>query len=766
MTSYNTSPQEKQIPDEADLTTGTPEEVLDHTPRRVELHGFPGVTSLRLEDVCLILPSYHMYNSLYRLVNADEAEIAPPLAPPVYLRQNSEALAPDSGPESVMLRRDSEASHRPLELSVPLSMSRRVSQNWIVADETTTQWQNTIKDNIHELKNLLKTDNATARNTKILIHFTRNVGEVGQPAVPLDPGEIEYNKRDYIHGYVLIEIVGPVEIPFDMFYLLFEGLFKCKDFQRNFLQMFDFSASSSPGTINRLATEWVNPYTCDQIIDPVDGTYVSFAEMFSIIPGRVYKRFFTFKIPEFLLDLSCPHLLPGHTCVPPLMHGTTPVGKGQYIRDFCFGDSEITYGVMARFIGRRNAYRVDEKWLKLFSQPAIVNSRGDEYIILQEDVEQIRVIQRVDAYDPRADEATAVFNKSLYANLHARAKEAIDEAKQSLNMIVTGNFDSIESRKVRQLYLLTRRDQKFDAGLGENEPVYSVTRPLVRKWLGLTKLMGTISVLLPRHTHLLDYIHPPKFRARPEREVPLLRGRRWQVQLPVTLTWLPPFEPQGGKIKTPLLDLFHVDFVVHTFRLDPKYPVPLEFHNDFVNNQVKNQTDPRAASYLGLDELQVMIDETRALLTEIYDLFQKLGPQNFKIEKQLVDDLKGVCLLSLKTNNLSVPDVRDPKGAKITYRMLNKQEWVQQSNGTYQKTFDFALDMDTMQLKGYDPSLERACDRFTLVPSFQLCFLGRMYYLRMSFGLLNGEFIHLKVPVNVSKLWAENFCHCPQYLGQ
>lgn len=677
----------------------------------------------RPKPVCLILPSYHMYSHLYRPPSASDST----REPPIYLRLNL------STSESLFLtRRASEQSHRPGE--APLDPMQIVAAD--------AQWESTIIDNIHDLKNLLATDNPHAVNTKIEVHFTEHTGVVGQPAVEVDPRFWEYNKGDTVAGYVLIENLSDEPVPFDMFYLLFEGLLVVNGAQHNFLQMFDFSASSNPANINRFATNWYYCAECggDDAVDPVDGSHLSFPSL-NLLKGVVYKRFFSFKIPEYLLESTCSHQLPGHTCVPPLMRGQARIVGGD-LRDFSFPETSVTYGVMARFIGRKSHYNVDLGWLALCSRPTVVDSDGDEYIILQEQTLEIRVIQREPDFNPDQVRVGSLFNKSLYENLHARANEAIDQGKQLLSMETTA--EPLETQKLRQLYVAPE-------GTNEKTPgprVYSVTRTVVRKLLIHGTAKGKLTLLLPYHTQLLHYIHPLKFRALAEQDQPHLKGRRWQVQLPVTLTWDGP--------RPPLLYLFFIEFVVHTFQLDVRHRIPLEFHHDFIHNQARNHSHPRATALEGVDELKGMVDDTRDLLKEIDSLLKQAEPGTYRVEKRLVDDLKGISMLKVKANHLVIPKLRSTNGEKLNHRYINNQEWVRQPDGTYSKTFDVDVDLDSMQLKGYPLSDVRACDRFTLVPSFQSCHLGRMYHLRVTAGLLTGEYIHLKLPVNVAKLWAEN----------
>lgn len=688
-------------------------------------------------DVCSILPSYHMYNSIYKLVTVDNDDCS---QPPIYSRSNSIA-AP------------SERSSSSQSLFSPIG-SRRVltsdTVDQILADETTIQWQNTVMDNIYELKNLKDTDNLVAKATKITVHFTSNVGEIGVPPIPLDPNLFEYNRGDFLHGYALIENLSEKPIPFDMFYLLFEGTIKMNGKTvKNFLQMFDFSASTNPAHINRLATEYANPYSCPDLQDPVDKTYLSFTDD-HVLPGRVYKRFFTFRIPESLLDLTCAHSMNGHVEVPPTLKGLQKIGDVNAIRDFSFTGTDISYGVMARFIGRKSFYKVDEEWIKNFRLPLIVNSKGDEYIILQECTKYIRVVQRSEPLDTDIDAAMASFNKLMLENLHNRTADYIKEGKEKLELIIADDFKQLEleAQKQRQLYETTRRDRKHLFNT-DNRQSYEVVRLARRKNFGIVKVLGTFGIRSPKVTYKLDYIAPKRFRQSYQPD------KSWKLTIPVEFEFCRGAADQKPT-KCPDISQIFVDLVVVTYQLD-KHPIPFEFHHDFIYNQMKNQKDERASAYTDVPELDKMVDDTKDLSTQLYNVFKKLGLENFSVEKSLVDDLKGICNIQTKENHLSIPNFTLPttNGKQLTHRHINKLPW-EKSELRWSKLILIDLDLDSMQLKGYPYRHEKACDRFTLVPNFQLCFMGRMYYIRILICLSTGQFVHLKLPVHFWKPWLEN----------
>ena len=119
----------------------------------------------------------------------------------------------------------------------------------------------TILDNVHRLPNLTFQSHKISEAVKLEVHFTKDVCELGKKPELIDPYIYEYKQGDLLNGYILIKNTSEKPIPFEMFYLLFEGNFmvanpldaKDKVKIRKFLEMFDFSGSWNEGNISRLA---------------------------------------------------------------------------------------------------------------------------------------------------------------------------------------------------------------------------------------------------------------------------------------------------------------------------------------------------------------------------------------------------------------------------------------------------------------------------------------------------------------------------------
>ena len=84
------------------------------------------------------------------------------------------------------------------------------------------------------------------------------------------------------------------------------------------------------------------------------------------IPWDNLQTVFTFRIPNNLLDSECnDHALSKHVELPPTMGLSRwetahfPERAINKIKDFTLLNTSVSYGVMARFIGRKSTWEVD-----------------------------------------------------------------------------------------------------------------------------------------------------------------------------------------------------------------------------------------------------------------------------------------------------------------------------------------------------------------------------------------------------------------------
>lgn len=167
-----------------------------------------------------ILPSYHMYTTtIYKSLNvSNESLTEPPSYENSSIRSTGQSSSVSIGHSNSTLGQGSVST--PVRETTDNSDN---SQRLIIADENTNQWPETVFDNVHKLTNLTYSNKVVSNAVKISIELTKEVGELSKEPILIDPLLHEYKQGDLINGFVLITNESNESIPFDMFYVLFEG---------------------------------------------------------------------------------------------------------------------------------------------------------------------------------------------------------------------------------------------------------------------------------------------------------------------------------------------------------------------------------------------------------------------------------------------------------------------------------------------------------------------------------------------------------------
>lgn len=734
---------------------------------------------LEKEDpVWSILPSYYMYQSTFY----------GELDPPQYVeasscdgesRSQSQSNWSSEAPTAATTLSSGSVAE-PAYPASPNSSDTSLG-SLIIADESTNCWRETILDNIHELPNMTESSNSCSQSLDILVHFTTEVGEPGKKPTHLDPLNFEYKQGDFLNGYVLIKNNGTESIPFDMFYVLFEGNFivaNVKDSTdktpikiRKFLEMYDFAASWNDAPVNRLLSEHkFGMECCCSGDDPVDGTRLSIDLNKKIEPGCVYKRFFTFKIPLRLLDSEChDHNLAGHTELPPTLglsrkekefwtHSHKPVD------DFSFIDTATNYGVLARFIGKARKYNFEPQQLK---GTKLINEEGDQFVILKEQIAHVRILQESLILSEGEKAVNSEASRVLYQNFVNRVKEKVEvgkELKRAIeNMDDKASVDismriaaeaAVQARtqdngvKARQLY--TRfdrsRDHKFPDSVKRE---YNIVAPLMKKSIfGPSKPLGTLSVLTPKTEYMLNYISPHRFRYGET-----VDDAAWKLQVPLEITFTPS-SAISKKNQVPEIRHISAEFVVFTLKSNNRQ-IPVELNHDFL---FKNEVKTNSALVLNDNFTTLVKKPLKRYANELFALASELGVDNFKIEKSLVEDLSAMTNLEEKYNVLVLHDLElsDDNGRQSLSKKEVDAPWKGNADGPVSKKFSVCVDLAKAQKKA--PNMQalapdyKSYNEFTLVPSFQTCLISRMYYLRILLFLTNDQVVDVKVPVTIGKM--------------
>ncbi|KAM9906837.1 hypothetical protein OXX79_001317 [Metschnikowia pulcherrima] len=678
------------------------------------------------DPVWSILPSYDMYQNTF---NGSSN-------PPQYGEPASaqESMYSSQISSEVVTETTAVTSYENLaNVDAAVSISSSSSPSLIIADESTTTWRETLLDNIDNLRNYSSSDNPYTKNVELSLHFTADVGKGGEAPKHIDPSQFEYKQGDYLNGYIYIKNKCDVPIPFDMFYVLFEGNFTVADKKqtakkkqvkvKKYLEMYDFAASWNESRIDRLLSETNDDqYSCPKLVDPLDGS--SLCMLGRVLkPGILYKRFFTFKIPSRLLDTECnDHNLPSHTALPPTL-GLSEQEKElmgnpyEKSSDFSFLDTSTSYGVMARFIGKASNFKVNDKF-DLATK--LIDVKGDEFIIFRERMSYIRVIQESNMPSNSEKLVNAETSRILYENLVGRIKEKIELGNQIKQTLAAGGTVP-EYPHPASFLLQSPGDHAF-------------------------KYQGMLQISSPKTEYILNYMSPKRF----DRDT-LKKKQMWKLEIPVKIRFEPADASNLGKV--PHITHVTPELVVFTMKAG-NHPVPIELtHDHLFRNQSCKLVDLKST-----DNFEYIVKRPmRRYASELYELVKELGCDQFKVEKSLLEDVCALAGVEEKTNNLILRESKlvDEKG---TSRSL-ESSWpieLESKNGVFSKDFTVVVDANKAQKKTLKleqlPSEYSSADEFCLVPSFQNCNIARMYYLRLIIGFSTGEKTELKLPLTIAKI--------------
>lgn len=146
------------------------------------------------------------------------------------------------------------------------------------------------------------------------IELTEEMPVLGSPCTRKNPLS-QYLPGDMVYGHISFENKSKFKIPFEMLLVSMEceiGVLNPKGntlIKKKILTTYDLEAS-----FNFLGTDGDND-TC-HILDPLDKKYLGFSER-SLYPGVPIKKFFKFKIPNYILDDECNDQLFEHLKLPP-----------------------------------------------------------------------------------------------------------------------------------------------------------------------------------------------------------------------------------------------------------------------------------------------------------------------------------------------------------------------------------------------------------------------------------------------------------------
>lgn len=658
-----------------------------------------------------ILPSYQLYESTFSkavMPTADDYQADG--EPPTYAASSPPYELPNSPYNSANSDHNAHPNAHPNSHlnshpnSNPNSHPTSPAPEDYFSARPRPRWENSILAHVHRMKQLSAVHAEAAAQLQVKVELTAARGEGGVAPLVYDGESREFRQGDQIHGYVIVRNMLTVPLPFSMCSVVFEGKISVVGWDDRpplvykFLNMFDYTASWTPAWFDEAKPE----------VDEVDGTRLAFPVDKRFAPGVGYKKFFSFTVPERLLDCCCEqHGHDTHCAVPPSLgvnkemflqrmrrarsaHWQPPLR----IRDYGFSDTSLSYCVEARVVGKLSDY----------------GGNSDEFVIVSNASAPVRVVPKARAPPEESVRTSAAYYATLVREVERGLADAAGHSDSSTGRSTTGATGGtgatgrrLSTVKHSQLYSLPSTSP-----VPEHVSTDSFRVTLSYKKRSLTqppKVVGSVSASTLKKTYMVPYVSP----LAPPASVAALK-----LTVPILLS----FSPTDPKATPPDVKSVSAEIVVCTLRLR-KYPIPIELTPDL------------CVSPAGSFD-RVVVAPFAAYVAAYKQLAEQVPPARLALSPETVMDMKCLATLGFKTNPIKVPAVRAVGGLGL---------W-QKSASSYTKQLDVAVDLASVFR---DSRSEHDC----LVPSFQTCILCRYYYLAVTVRLHSGEALALKVPVVV-----------------
>ncbi|KAK6455598.1 Bul1 N terminus-domain-containing protein [Scheffersomyces xylosifermentans] len=526
----------------------------------------------------------------------------------------------------------------------------------------------------------------------------------------------EYQQDSMVTGYMSIRNNSEEAIPFDMFYVSFEGCStvletrytkykkrKRPAHQHKFLEMIDFASS-------------YNPELFESQVFVDSGS--------ALAPYKTYITKFSFKIPDHLLDSTCSHnSLSTHRQLPPSLG--IPLGGMLSVNDHAYTDTSISYRVVARFVGPGESYG------------EIVGQ--DEYVTLKSAFNYVRVVGKSNV-SPMGEKKSS--SQQRYFDLMGSLKQKIEEGHE-LKRIQNREEqappeyegDFVKSAKMMYAPVVPYIPElpTYEASL-EN---HQLSVPISKKsFAGSGRTMGNINVYTPATEFVVNYITPKAFR---HEEITSRDLDSWNLRIPITVD-LTDFE-KGSK---PHIKSIRTELVMVTLRSD-ECAIPFEFDADMVlgKNKISTSDNDEDRSYKNI------IEPMKSIAGQLYELCKEVGTESLKVEKSLAIDLRSICKLKEKCTIVTVNDVKVDTGKGIFSSTSSRvHNWHSKCEGTTK----FNLMVNLAATSEIKRSRTGGFDEHCLLPTFQSCHFARLYYVRIRLEFSHNETcVYIKVPVVVAK---------------
>lgn len=536
----------------------------------------------------------------------------------------------------------------------------------------------------------------------------------------------EYTTGDIVHGYVVIENTSDKPIQFIMFYVTLEGYVSIVDNQNNkrilkrFLTMVDLSASWSYGNVSPSANLEFEPFSKDY-----EDCILGLRTDRILEPHSKYKKFFTFKFPQNLLDNSCQHEQKLHNSLPPTF-GIDLLKKRGRNRDIRI-NSGMKYGYLTSVMSPILTEDLSqEKFCISYSVNAkvigVTPTRPDRLVVLKEGEYPLRFI-------PHESSTILVSSKAELDSMCHDIEHDFEIADRVLKLN-DSQFEEVEnldsSLKARQLtdssapYKYGFSSQiPMSSSIGtskvENELVYIEAKSKSRRFLKMLKKnskcqsennksgLFTLSADIPENA--LPYHSPVQDGDFHPSEMNILKSLNMKMKFNPSNSSKELSPPEIGSIKSSLI----------VMNVNSSTSVPINLSPDLFKFKI-------------FDKLRAKFDQYHQTLLSLQEDFKKRSVDLDRyIGKVVFEDVKG--MKNLKVDKIPIFQFG---------HSFNKEDWKRTTINQWESSIELNIDLK-------DSLWE------TLVPNFQTCLLSRLYCFNVEVRFQNGQLCDLMVPVRVQK---------------
>lgn len=472
--------------------------------------------------------------------------------------------------------------------------------------------------------------------------------------------------------------------------------------------------------------------------------------------------------PESLIDLQCnTQNIVSHLKLPPTL-GSSRMENGRVLTnlqnrsaDFSGVGNAVTYTVTARFLTKSS------KWEKSFRQftnkhkgNGSVNNGcqnyDGEFVILKEIVNDIRVVPTtatpISEYERNFQ---CYHNMKLYNHFINRINNWINWGKEL--QLCSQVCDSLDD-EVPPVDLLENEQTIGTDEIGHNYTRIYNSRRQQSRWyqvqLGIYKsslLLGKnakrslISVKTPLRGYRVSYI-PPSTKVKHDPGKTTFQSAKLNIPLEVSM------ENMGLPSK-PIApcEIKHVgaELEIVTITSTDKTPIPMEFESAFWGNNNGISSDN-----FSIDDFQnAVVNPMKQYYRTLNQMKNQLGSNVFTIDNQLMANIKILSNLTVNTTCLKFNDLI------VNGKMYCSKDKPPVLSYTKPSKFNLLLDLRKLTKRGEINRFQS--DWFTLLPSFQSCYIARMYHVKVSL-LIDDKAILIRVPVVIEK--REGFNPLPYYV--